>query len=92
MGDLIGEYVSMDWQPTFPRNIRFLRLQVRIDPWLPLVAGFILKCDDGQYMWIECCYERNFKICKKCGLIGHSRNQCHMDIAEVEDLLKDQAF
>lgn len=50
MGDLIGEYVSIDWQPTFPRNIRFLRLQVRIDPWLPLVAGFILKHDDGQYM------------------------------------------
>ena len=92
MGDMIGEYVSMDWQPTFPRNIRFLRLQVRIDPWLPLVVGFILKCDDGQYMWIECRYECIFKICKKCGLIGHSRNQCHMDIANVEDLLRDQAF
>ena len=72
MGDLIGEYVSMDWRPPFPQNICFLRLQVRIDPWLPLVAGFILKCDDGQYMWIECCYEHIFKICKKCGLIGHS--------------------
>ena len=43
-------------------------------------------------MWIECRYERIFKIFKKCGLIGHSRNQCHMDITEVEDLLKDQAF
>ncbi|KAK7836351.1 hypothetical protein CFP56_022712 [Quercus suber] len=56
----------------FPRNICFLRLQVRIDPWLPLVARFILKRDDGQYMWIECRYECIFKICKKCGLIGHS--------------------
>lgn len=92
MGDLIGEYVSIDWQPTFPRNIRFLRLQVRIDPWLPLVAGFILKRDDGQYMWIECHYECIFKICKKCGLIGHSRNQCHMDTTDVEELLRDQAF
>lgn len=84
MGDLIGEYVSTDRQPTFPRNIRFLRLQVRIDPWLPLVAGFILKCDDGQNIWIKCRYERIFKICKKCGLIGHSQNQRHMDIADVE--------
>ena len=50
LGDLIGEYVTKDWQPTFPLNIRFLRIQVKINQWLPLVAGFILKCDDGQYM------------------------------------------
>ena len=75
-----------------PSKHPFPEIEVRIDPWLPLVAGFILKRDDGQYMWIECRYERIFKIFKKCGLIGHSRNQCHMDITEVEDLLKDQAF
>uniref|UniRef100_A0A7N2R8K9 CCHC-type domain-containing protein n=1 Tax=Quercus lobata TaxID=97700 RepID=A0A7N2R8K9_QUELO len=92
IGNLLGEFVSIDWQPTFPRNIRFLRIRVKLDPWLPLIAGFILKRDDGQYTWVECRYERVFKICKRCGIIGHARSQCHMDMFDIEELLRDQAY
>ena len=51
---------------------------MRIDPCFLLVAGFILKRDDGQF-------------CKKCGLIGHSHSQFHMVLMDVEELHRDQA-
>ena len=92
IGNLLVEFVSIDWQPTFPRNIHFLRIRVKLDPWLPLISGFILKKDDGQYTWVECRYERVFKICKRCGIIGHARSQCHMDMLDIEELLRDQAY
>nr|POE90448.1 hypothetical protein CFP56_43122 [Quercus suber] len=92
IGNLMGDFVSIDWQPTFPRNIRFMRIRVKIDPWLPLIAGFILKRDDRQYTWVECRYERVFKICKRCGIIGHACPQCHMDMFDIEELLREQAY
>nr|POE55318.1 hypothetical protein CFP56_22684 [Quercus suber] len=69
-----------------------MRIWVKLDPWFPLIAGFILKRDDGQYTWVECRYERVFKIYKRCGIIGHARSQCHMDMFDIEELLRDQAY
>lgn len=35
-----------------PRNIRFMRIRVRMDPWLPVVASFMLHLDDDSNVWI----------------------------------------
>ncbi|KAF3959214.1 hypothetical protein CMV_015953 [Castanea mollissima] len=69
-----------------------MRIRGKIDPWLPLIASFILKRDDGQYTWVKCRYERVFKICKRCGIIGQARSQCQMDMFDIEELLRDQAY
>ena len=70
-----------------PRNIRFMRIRVKIDPWAPLLTSFMLRLDDGAYVWVQYRYERVHKICKRCGLIGHTRGQCSQNLEEVETSL-----
>ena len=61
-----------------------------MNPWLPLIAGFMLRLDDGSRVWIQCRYERIHKVCTKCGMIGHTRTQCTYLMADVEQLLHRQ--
>ena len=37
-----------------PRNIPFMRIRVRVDLWLPVIVGFVLRLDDGSQVWIQC--------------------------------------
>jgi|UniRef100_A0A2N9IY28 hypothetical protein len=48
MGQMLGMYERIDWDANTPRNIRFMSIRVRVDPWLPLLAGFMLKLDNGD--------------------------------------------
>ena len=61
-----------------------MRIKVRMDPWMPLIAGFMLCLDNGDKTWIQCSYERIHKVCTNCGLIGHTRAQCTYLMEEVE--------
>ena len=72
MGQLIGLFKRVDWEDYMPQNIRFMRLGVRIDSWMLVISGFMLRLDDGTRTWIQCRYERVHKLCTKCGLIGHT--------------------
>ena len=72
MGQLIGIVERINWEDTIPRNIRFMRIKVRVDPWLPVIAGFMLRIDEGSSLRIQCRYERVHKLCTRCGLIGHT--------------------
>ena len=64
-----------------------MRLKVRLNPWMPVVSGFMLRLDDGTQTWIQRRYEWVHKLCTKCGLIGHTSSQCNESIDEVERLL-----
>ena len=64
-----------------------MRVKVRIDPWLLVIAGFMLKLDDGARTWIQCRYERVHKLCTRCGLIGHTRDQFTHNMEKVELML-----
>ena len=86
MGQMIGPVEKVDWEDRLPRNIRFMRLKVRLNPWMPVVSGFMLRLDDGTQTWIQCCYERVHKLCTKCGLIGHTSSQCNESF-DVERML-----
>ena len=83
----MGILEKVDWEDKIPRNIRFMRVKVRIDPWLPVIASFMLRLDDGSRVWIRCRYERVHKLCTKCGLIGHSRSQCTHSMDDIEVML-----
>lgn len=72
MGQLMGIVEQVDWDDRMPRNISFMRVKVRLDPWLLVITGFNLRTDEGSYFWIQCQYERVHKLCNRCGLIGHT--------------------
>ena len=90
MGHIIGLFERIDWDANLPRNIRFMCIRVRVDPWLPLLAGFMLRLDNGDTIWVQCRYERLHKLCTKCGLIGHIRAQCTYLMEDVEEILHRQ--
>ena len=90
MGQMMGIYKRIDWDANNPRNICFMCNRVRMDPWMPLFAGFMLHSDNGDRIWVQCRYERVHKVCTKCGLIGHTRAQCTYLMEDVELLLHRQ--
>ena len=92
MGQCMGVFERLDWEDRLPRNIRFMRARVRIDPWLPVVTGFMMRSDDGVRVWIQCRYERIHKFCIKCGMIGHTRGQCTHSMDDIEMMLVKQRF
>nr|POE67631.1 hypothetical protein CFP56_26854 [Quercus suber] len=87
MGQMIGAFEKIDWEDRLPRNLWFIRIKVRLNPWMPVVSGFMLRLDDGTETWVQCRYERVHKLCIKCGLIGHTRSQCSESMDEVERML-----
>ena len=90
MGHILGVYERIDWDGNLPRNIRFMHIRVRVDPWLPLMASFMLRLDNGDRIWIQCRYERVHKLSTKCGLIGHSCAQCTYLMEDIEQFLHRQ--
>lgn len=79
-----GEIDQVDRRRQFPGNGRYVRVSVFINPYEPLAAGVMLRTDDGETKWISFYFERIFKICKKCGIIGHSLGRTY-DEYENED-------
>ncbi|XP_030970457.1 uncharacterized protein At4g02000-like [Quercus lobata] len=92
MGMLMGIVERVDWEDRIPRNIRFMRVRVQVNPWMPVITGFTLKLDDGSKTCIQCKYERVHKLCNRCGLIGHTRSQCTQSMEDVEMMLFRQRY
>ncbi|KAF7802375.1 ribonuclease H [Senna tora] len=90
IGALMGEVREINWAPTFPRNIRFLRVRIRIPTHTPLVMGVILRTDGGDHFWIQCKYERIFRLCRGCGRIGHLPQDCDRSREQVDMSLDAQ--
>jgi hypothetical protein len=90
MGHIMGNYERIDWDTAVPRNICFMHIRVCMDPWLPLIARFLLRLDNGDRVWIQFHYEQVHKVCTKCGLIRHTRTQCTNIMANIEHLLHRQ--
>lgn len=44
----MGIFERVDWENRMPREIRFMRIGVRVDPWLHVIVGFMLRMDDGS--------------------------------------------
>lgn len=73
-----------------PRIVRFMHIRARIDPWMLVVTGFMLRLDDGKRTWIQCRYERVHKLCTRCGMIGHARNRCSQKMEDIKMSLYQQ--
>lgn len=87
MGHLISFVERVDWEDRIPRNIKFMRVHVCLDPWMLIIFGFMLRLDEGIRTRIQCRYERVHKLCTRCGLINHTRGQCNESMDEMETSL-----
>lgn len=72
LGEALGEYVHVDVDEAFPRHFRYLRLRVSVTPDSTLAASFYLELPDCVPRWIECRYERVYKLFRTCGRVGHT--------------------
>ncbi|OMO97002.1 hypothetical protein CCACVL1_04713 [Corchorus capsularis] len=85
-----GEVIRVDWADTPTRNIRFVRVIIAINPWKPLMPGCFVTRDDGVDMWVPFKYQRVFKLCTTCGIIGHKRSMCPYQHSQVEEMINQQ--
>ncbi|KAF7821933.1 Pyruvate carboxyltransferase [Senna tora] len=90
IGSLMGEVREIDWAPTFPMNLRFLRVRSRLPIHTPLLIGVILRKDVGDHFWIQCRYEHVFRLCRGCGRIGHLPHDCDWSREQVDATLDAQ--
>ena len=86
----IDDVSLVDWDHVIPRNILFMRVRVWINPNYPLLTGCMIKKDHGVLTWIEFRYERVYKVCKRCGIIGHSIPHCPHSNSEIEHMINEQ--
>ena len=73
---IIDPVALIDWSEVMPRNLRFMRVRTWINHSAPLIVGCMLRQDDGVMIWIKFKYERVYKYCQRCGIMGHSPAHC----------------
>ncbi|KAF7822169.1 hypothetical protein G2W53_027624 [Senna tora] len=84
VGSMVGDVLQVDFSDQGIRNLRYLRVKVELDHSLPLLMGFYVHLDDTRSIWIQCRYERMFRICKQCGCLGHVAKDCKKSRRSVQ--------
>ncbi|KAF7132812.1 hypothetical protein RHSIM_Rhsim09G0207700 [Rhododendron simsii] len=87
LGSAAGHLLQVDWSDVRTRSLDFFRFKVRIHTDEPLIPGAFIELLEGDYHWIPFRYERIFRVCYKCGRIGHSNNACNSSLVEALDSL-----
>ncbi|OMO67603.1 Zinc knuckle CX2CX4HX4C [Corchorus olitorius] len=82
--ELTGRATVMGHSDIRPRNIRFIRIRILIDPMEPLAPGCTLERDDGTTQWVTYSYERVHKLCLNCGRIGHTHPNYTWEFHQIE--------
>ena len=86
----IGIMDQIDWIDVMPRNLKYMRIRVWINPKAPLIAGCMLQQDDGVMHWVEFRYENVYKVCRRCEIIGHTMPYCpHLNL-DIERMIGEQ--
>ncbi|KAK2984019.1 hypothetical protein RJ640_003148 [Escallonia rubra] len=76
--------VVVDWPPDGNRKYDFIRVKVRINPFWPVVAGtYVELMNNRRPGWIPFSYEKIFRVCFRCGTIGHSNYLCAKSVEEA---------
>lgn len=90
IGSLIGHPVHVDFSDQGIRNLRYLQVQVSLDPHKPLLMGFYAHLDNNRTIWVQLRYERVFRICHRCGCIGHIARDCRKGCSEIQTAIEAQ--
>lgn len=83
LGDLIGDIAIEDNEVIMNADTDFLRVRVHIDPLKSLVQNVRLRLEDGSHSWAECKYERVFRSCAYCHMIGHTMQDFPITAVEI---------
>ncbi|KAK2977946.1 hypothetical protein RJ640_014226 [Escallonia rubra] len=79
-----GPMVAVDWPPDGNRTFDYIRARVRINPFRPVVAGtYVALLGTRRPEWIPFSYEKIFRVCFRCGIIGHSNYMCNKSVEEA---------
>ncbi|KAI8560290.1 hypothetical protein RHMOL_Rhmol04G0243700 [Rhododendron molle] len=83
LGSAAGHLLEVDWSEVRTRSLDFFRFKIRIHTDEPLIPGAFIELLEGDFHWIPFRYERLFRICYKCGRIGHSNHACNYSLVET---------
>ena len=67
-----------------------MRVHVWIEPTAPLIASCMLRVDDGVMIWTKFRYKKVYKVCKRCGIIGHTTPHCPHSNLDIERMIGNQ--
>ncbi|KAI8528007.1 hypothetical protein RHMOL_Rhmol12G0118200 [Rhododendron molle] len=87
LGHAAGHLLQMDWSYDRTRSLDFFRFQVRIHTDEPLILGAFIELLEGDFHWISFRYEKTFRICYRCGKIGHTNSTCKSSLMEAFESL-----
>ncbi|XVF60004.1 hypothetical protein PTKIN_Ptkin08bG0007600 [Pterospermum kingtungense] len=85
-----GHVTDIDWNDSIPHNPKFVRVKISIDLDVPLIAGVMLRIDDGEMMWVDIIYEKIHKACRRYGILRHPSPHCLQMIPELEPIINEQ--
>ncbi|TXG67284.1 hypothetical protein EZV62_008559 [Acer yangbiense] len=77
LGQLIGELVDIDVGVTGECFGKYIHLKVAIDISKPLKKFLRIELVEGEESILLLRYERLPEYCFRCGIIGHSYQECH---------------
>ncbi|KAI8537046.1 hypothetical protein RHMOL_Rhmol10G0304300 [Rhododendron molle] len=87
LGSAAGHLLQVDWSEVRTRSLDFFRFKVRIHSDEPLIPGAFIELFEGDFHWIPFRYERIFRVCYKCGRIGHSNTACNSSLVDALESL-----
>lgn len=76
LGDLLGEPLTVDISDETPFNMERIRVRIRVDITKPIPMGVFVPLSDESMKWISCVPKRVFRLCVRCGVIGHLKEDC----------------
>ncbi|GAA0158616.1 hypothetical protein LIER_15588 [Lithospermum erythrorhizon] len=80
MASHAGDVLIADWLSDEARAWKFVRVRIRIPVSAPLVHRTFIETVKGRPHWVAFRYEKVFRVCYRCGRIGHSILQCWINV------------
>ncbi|KAK2967659.1 hypothetical protein RJ640_030530 [Escallonia rubra] len=88
LGAHFGQVIDIDWSHRRQQRRDYFRIRVRVHVADPLVAGVFLPTVPEYCNWVWASYERVFRICYHCGVIGHVNTECSLSLHSARRLME----
>lgn len=87
---ICGEFFQVDRQNYGSKKHKLVRIKVFINPEKPFVHRITIRHENEVLSWTEFRYEKTFKICRNCSIIGHTKPRCKFTNLKVEKIHNSQ--
>jgi hypothetical protein len=69
----------------YPNNAKIIKVKIQFNLSNPVLAGMYIGNQNDGINWVDFRYENLPLVCFKCGLIGHSNENCEDSSAELPE-------